>query len=103
MEQTRFTTFDECLDYVSLSLGIYANDHDVIAIAREAFTFDEQKQSFVLVVSESEYWELVDKLDELKAAIKEKLGNGLDIVIGWQQGDDAAHTVPRVMTPNHCL
>ena len=66
MEQTRFTTFDECLDYVSLSLGIYANDHDVIAIAREAFTFDEQKQSFVLVVSESEYWELVDKLDELK-------------------------------------
>lgn len=37
------------------------------------------------------------KLDELKAAIKEMLGNGLDIVIGWQEGDDAAHTVPLFM------
>lgn len=60
MMQTRFTTFNECLDYVSLSLGIYANDHNVIAIAREAFMFDEAKQSFVLAVDESEYWELVE-------------------------------------------
>ena len=33
--------------------------HDVEAIAREAFTFDEQMQTFVLAVDESEYWYLV--------------------------------------------
>lgn len=60
MEQTRFTTFNECLDYVRLSLGIYANDHNVVTIAREAFTFDEKKQAFVLSIEESEYWKLVE-------------------------------------------
>ncbi len=57
MEQTQFKTFDECVDYVLLSLSEYAGDHDVEAIAREAFTFDEHKQAFVL--AENEYWELV--------------------------------------------
>ncbi len=35
-------------------------------------------------------------LDELKAAIKARLPE-LQLVIGWQQGDDAAHTVPLFM------
>ncbi|MBO6170941.1 MAG: hydrogenase iron-sulfur subunit, partial [Desulfovibrio sp.] len=35
-------------------------------------------------------------LDELKAAVKAKLPE-LDCVIGWQQGRDAAHTVPLFM------
>ena len=37
-----------------------------------------------------------NKLDELKAAIKAKLPE-LDLVIGWQQGYDAARTVPLFM------
>ena len=37
-----------------------------------------------------------NKLDELKAAIKAKLPE-LDVVIGWQQGYDAARTVPLFM------
>ncbi|MBR3223774.1 MAG: hypothetical protein IKF78_00440 [Atopobiaceae bacterium] len=60
MEQTQFKTFDECIDYVLLSVSEYADDYDVEAIAREAFTFDEQMQAFVLAVSESKYWELVE-------------------------------------------
>lgn len=35
-------------------------------------------------------------LNELKEAIKKKLPE-LDVVIGWQQGDDAAHTIPLFM------
>ena len=35
-------------------------------------------------------------LDELKACIKSKIKD-LDVVIGWQQGYDAAHTVPLFM------
>ena len=60
MEQTRFTTFNECIDYVLLSVSEYADDYDVEAIAREAFTFDEAKQAFILAVDDNEYWELVE-------------------------------------------
>lgn len=60
MEQTQFKTFDECIDYVLLSLSEYAGDHDVDAIVREAFTFDEERQAFVLAVDESQYWQLVE-------------------------------------------
>ena len=61
MEQMQFKTFDECIDYVLLSVSEDANDYDVEAIAREAFTFDEQKQAFVLSIGENEYWELVEE------------------------------------------
>lgn len=38
------------------------------------------------------------RLDELKAAIKKHFQDkDLDVVIGWQQADDAAHTVPLFM------
>ena len=59
-----FTTINDVISDIAPALGDFADDFDIEAIAREAYTYDASLGGFVQVLTDEEFWECVESHEQ---------------------------------------